>query len=226
MTDNVYDMPEYVRIQRDPAPKSGTPKPILQITRSTRDGSHQAIRRGPGYSWTQSFTALVTDGDLGRFEAFLAKTEPPLNAIRCVDYAHSAEYDKSYDRAHVTYAGSLTATSAVSSGKSIAVEANFAGTLYAGRQIQIGDNLHILQNDVTVTNGGAAIIKIYPPLFAGVAENDIITINQAKGLWFASVSEPEWIEQSIRQYRFELTSYYNTVTVLPLIISEQVVILT
>lgn len=224
--DDIYDMPDYVRVLRDPAPKSGTPRPIFQVSRSTRDGSHQAIRRGPEYGWTQNFTALVSHGDLGRFEAFLTKAEPPLNAIRCVDYAHTTEYDKSYDRAHVTYAGSLTATSAVSSGKSIAVEANFAGTLYAGRQIQIGDNLHILQNDVTVTNGGAAIIKIYPPLFAGVAENDIITINQAKGLWFASVSEPEWIEQSIRQYRFELTSYYNTVTVLPLIISEQVVILT
>lgn len=219
-------MPDYVRILRDPAPVSGTSRPLFQIDRSTRDGSHQAIRRGPGYGWTQSFTALVSDGDLGRFEGFLAKTEPPLNAIRCVDYAHAAEYDKSYDRAHVTYAGSLTVTSAASSGTAIAVEANFAGTLYAGRQIQIGDNLHILQDDVTVSDGGAATLQIYPPLFAAVAENDIITINQAKGLWFASVSGPEWIEQSIRQYRFELTSYYNTVTVLPLIISEQVVILT
>lgn len=223
----VYDLPEYFRIARDPAPYCEI-QPILQVSRSVRDGSIQTVRRGPLYVWSQQFSAYVHGGYVGKASAFLSRLEPPLNALRCTDFVHVADYglggvlaDTDYsdysplsdgakfiDGAEISNIHVSVAAAANENATSVSMTANKAILLREGRRIQIGRHLYKVLSDAALGESSVPV-DIYPPAREKINANAPVIIDSPKGLWAAQIEPADWLTNGVRRYAFSLTEYFG-----------------
>lgn len=92
-------------------------------------------------------------------------------------------------------------------GNTLAVDGftpNVTGILCAGDWLQLGSggsaHLHKVIKDANSDGSGAVTLDIWPRLRSSPADNDVVTLSAAKGLWRLASNVSEWSLESAQRY--------------------------
>lgn len=153
----------------DPARHDGEPmlRPIVaaQTNRAELSGSRQTVDLG--YSWWVATvtTARMSAEDARRWRLFFGRVRGPVNSFRLPVVGDDQ------------HAGSFTVR-AVGAWAGYALDCDgwppSATTLLAGDYVTVGDQLMVLDADVTANAGGVATLAFHSPLRGVVADNTVI----------------------------------------------------
>jgi len=205
----IVDFPE------DVLPLEGTggscePVSVVDVHGSSRTGSMQAVLRGPGELWRQTFTIRTSGAKEDAVYAALMKLRGRANTLRCPDlFARSEELDGDGNEIATGSDDLFSDGSLWADGQGWAADpANLVVTMGAAgskgdttvtlstnqtdpdvipvkSRLQFGDKLHAVLSYDSAT--GAT--EIHPPLREAISNGATVVAKNAKGLWRLEASE-------------------------------------